>query len=199
MRAACPVPRASEKAGDDSGAYCLLIRLRAESEAQIGRLGRFRFPQGYYVYCGSAMRGLAARIARHRRRAKNLHWHIDYLLALPSARLLGAAAYPSPRRRECALNRAVQRLPGATTPVPGFGASDCPSRCPAHLTHFARQPFRLPSPLHFPQCRGKRESRSLGEGEGGREPLLRGPCPEWREDKALPPEGRTTCQAVTCS
>ncbi|MBM4035886.1 MAG: DUF123 domain-containing protein, partial [Planctomycetes bacterium] len=34
------------------------------------------------------MRGLEARIARHQRRTKRLHWHIDYFLALPKARLI---------------------------------------------------------------------------------------------------------------
>ena len=127
----------------DRGAYCLVVRLAAESEAEVGRLGRFRFPRGYYVYCGSAMRGLAARIARHQRRKKTLHWHIDYLLALPAARLIAAVRYPSSQRQECALNQAMQRRPGATIPVPGFGSSDCAYGCPAHLTYFARQP-RLP-------------------------------------------------------
>lgn len=127
----------------DRGAYCLVIRLDAEREATIGRLGRLRFAKGYYVYCGSAMRGLAARIARHQRRKKTLHWHIDYLLALPAARLITAIPYPSNQRRECALNQAMQRWPGATIPVPGFGSSDCACGCPAHLTYFEGSPFSL--------------------------------------------------------
>ena len=127
----------------DQGAYCLVIRLDAESEATIGRLGRFRFPKGHYMYFGSAMRGLAARIARHKRRTKPLRWHIDYFLALPAARLIAAVPYPSNLRQECDLNQAMQRWPGTRIPVPGFGASDCVSGCPAHLTYFARQP-RLP-------------------------------------------------------
>ncbi|MFP4056913.1 MAG: GIY-YIG nuclease family protein [Candidatus Brocadiia bacterium] len=127
----------------DRGAYCLLIGLEGERVATIGRLGRFRFPAGYYVYCGSAQRALAARLARHRRRSKALRWHIDYLLALPGARLLATRAYPSDRRQECALNQAVQEQAGARVVAAGFGSSDCRSGCPAHLTCFPHRP-RLP-------------------------------------------------------
>ncbi|MBM4038014.1 MAG: GIY-YIG nuclease family protein [Planctomycetes bacterium] len=124
----------------DSGAYCLVIRLEVDSVVEVGRLGRFRFAKGYYVYCGSAMNGLATRIARHQRRAKKLHWHIDHLLALPAARLLASVPYPSTRRQECVLNQALQRRRGAMVPVAGFGSSDCANGCPAHLTHFAARP-----------------------------------------------------------
>ena len=127
----------------DRGAYLLVVRLDVESDATIGRLGRFQLPKGYYVYCGSAMNGLAARIARHQRQAKKLHWHIDYLLALPAARLLAAVPYPSASRRECELSRLVQRQPGATLAVAGFGSSDCTNGCRAHLVHFQKRP-RLP-------------------------------------------------------
>jgi len=130
----------------DGGAYCLLIHLEAEAVAAIGRLGTFEFPAGHYVYCGSAMRALAARIARHQRKAKRLRWHIDYLLGLPQARLLACVSYPSEHRQECVLNQAVQRQRGASVPVAGFGSSDCRSGCPAHLTHFTRRP-RLPRRL----------------------------------------------------
>jgi Uri superfamily endonuclease len=124
----------------DRGAYCLLIRIEEDTEATVGRLGRFEFPTGYYVYCGSALRGVAARTARHQRRTKTLRWHIDYLLALPAARLVACVPYLSDRREECELNQAVQRRSGARVPVPGFGSSDCRSGCPAHLTYFARRP-----------------------------------------------------------
>jgi len=129
----------------DSGAYCLLIRLDGDGEAAIGRLGRFLLPAGYYVYCGSALRGLGARIARHQRREKAIRWHIDYLLALPGAQFVACIPYLSERREECTINQAIQRQRGARIVVPGFGSSDCRCGCPAHLTHFARRPC-LPAP-----------------------------------------------------
>ncbi len=37
--------------------------------------------QGYYIYVGSAFGpgGVNARVSRHFRNTKKLHWHIDYL------------------------------------------------------------------------------------------------------------------------
>ena len=94
----------------------------------VGALGTFVFPAGRYLYTGSAVRNLEARIARHRARAKRLRWHIDYLLAAPGARVVtvlrSAAA-------ECERNRATR---GAVL-VPGFGASDCRAGCGSHLKY----------------------------------------------------------------
>ena len=133
----------------DSGTYCLVIRLRVATEATIGKLGRFRLPKGYYVYCGSAMRGLGARVARHMRQAKKLRWHIDHLLALPWAQLIAAHLLYSPHRTECKVNRAVQSFGGAAVPIPGFGSSDCTSGCPAHLTHFPKDPHLERNPRWY--------------------------------------------------
>lgn len=60
--------------------YALLIYLPHATQINVGKLGEFVFPAGFYVYVGSARRNLASRIARHRRKEKRLHWHIDYLL-----------------------------------------------------------------------------------------------------------------------
>jgi Uri superfamily endonuclease len=62
------------------GVYQLLIRLDTDETIPVGKLGTFAFPAGFYVYTGSAMGGLDARIARHLSRIKRFHWHIDYLL-----------------------------------------------------------------------------------------------------------------------
>jgi hypothetical protein len=63
----------------DGGAYVLVLHLPEAREIEVGRLGTLLFREGYYVYVGSAVRHLAARMARHRRRRKTLHWHIDWL------------------------------------------------------------------------------------------------------------------------
>ncbi len=106
--------------------YQLLIRLDRECEIRVGALGRFRFPEGWYLYTGSARRNLEARLQRHLRREKRLRWHIDYLLAAPAARVL---ALSTSARGECAWNRAS----GGRVIVPGFGAGDCTAGCGAHL------------------------------------------------------------------
>ena len=124
----------------DSGAYLLLIRLRRDATIAVGGLGEIAFRRGWYIYAGSAMLGLTARIARHCRRGKKLHWHIDYLLACPAAQLVECAVFPSANRLECALNRRVLRLKGAEAAAKGFGSSDCRCGCPAHLAFFKTKP-----------------------------------------------------------
>jgi len=129
------------------GTYVLVMRLCPSTEVRVGRLGVFRFPAGWYLYVGSALGlgGLAARLKRHLLRRKRLHWHIDHLLVV--AELVEIWWRASPERQECAWARVLGRLPGASVPVPGFGASDC--RCPAHLLYFAHRPSLsgLPSPF----------------------------------------------------
>ena len=65
--------------GQLKGTYVLMLELTSEKQLQIGKLGRFRFSGGYYLYIGSARGGLEARIRRHFRRQKPLRWHIDCL------------------------------------------------------------------------------------------------------------------------
>jgi len=116
----------------------LILRLPRPATIGVGRLGRFRFPAGWYTYSGSAHGpgGLAARISRHLRSSKSLHWHVDYLRAY--ARPVKIWYAVGTRKRECAWAQALSELPGASIPVPRFGASDC--HCPAHLIHFAAAP-----------------------------------------------------------
>jgi Uri superfamily endonuclease len=121
------------------GTYIVALWLHLAQAVPIGRLADIEFPPGWYLYCGSARGpgGLAARVARHRRRlgsAKRAHWHIDYLRQ--RAAWVGAWARTGRGRLECDWAAALACLPGAERVAPGFGASDC--RCPAHLV---RLPF----------------------------------------------------------
>jgi len=122
--------------GATPGIYHLILRLRASRTLQIGRLGGFHFPAGYYVYTGSARNGLERRLARHHSTRKRLHWHIDYLLR--AVELIDVVSIATRARAECSQNRRVLSLPGAQVPVRGFGSSDC--RCPAHLAYFVERP-----------------------------------------------------------
>lgn len=118
------------------GVYAAEFVLASPRRIRIGRLGRFDFPAGRYVYVGSAQRHLEARLARHGRRCKVMRWHVDYLSRW--ARLERAWAWPRPKADECRLAAAVGALPGAVAGPTGFGASDC--RCRTHL-------YRLAGPL----------------------------------------------------
>ena len=119
---------------------------------RIGALGTFDFPAGHYVYLGSALNGLDARVARHLagvsqrdwppewqkreiggrlsgRRPKKVFWHIDYFLR--HARVLQVWTDATGVRLECRWARTVLALPNARVLAPRFGASDCD--CAAHL------------------------------------------------------------------
>ena len=123
------------------GSYVLLMQLPSPTNVTIGQLGQFEFPPGWYAYAGSACGpgGLAARVDRHHRVSKTLHWHIDYLRA--QAQVLALWYATGRESRECRWSQALSELPGASVPAPGFGASDC--QCRTHLIHFPDRPNRL--------------------------------------------------------
>ena len=117
---------------DDSGLYQLVILLPKKRAITAGSLGRFSFPAGHYVYTGSAKRGLNARIARHIRKRKKMHWHIDYLLSYGNINKV--IRYENGNLSECELNRRVESLPSSKIIARGFGSSDC--KCRSHLVYF---------------------------------------------------------------
>jgi len=115
----------------EAGTYVLMIGVGEPLRIVPGRLGAFDLPAGLYAYVGSAhgAGGLRARVGRHLRAGKKVHWHVDALTAL--AQVVEVWASASAERVECEWARALAALPGAEEPIPGFGASDC--ACPTHL------------------------------------------------------------------
>ena len=118
------------------GSYLLLMELAETREIEVGKLGTFSFPAGWYAYAGSAMSGIEQRVSRHLRPSAVRRWHLDYLRAYAPIRAV--FRFPGAERRECEIAATLMRLPGAAVPVPHFGASDC--RCRTHLVHFASRP-----------------------------------------------------------
>lgn len=113
-----------------NGAYIIALRLARAVTFEARAIGKHRFAPGDYLYAGSANGpgGLNARIARHLRRDKNLHWHIDQLTSKASA--MAAIAYAD--AKECDLVSQLTQLSTITIPAPGFGSTDC-TRCQSHL------------------------------------------------------------------
>ena len=138
----------------EPGSYALQLQLDQALSLQVGRLGLAQLPPGIFIYLGSAWGpgGLRARLNRHIQGRGPLRWHIDTLRR--QARVTGvvtlsggadqpAAIGPQARRLECVWSQALAALNGAFYPVPGFGASDCRTGCPAHLVGFAVVPESL--------------------------------------------------------
>ena len=106
-----------------------MLRLPSRRKIQVGKLGLIEFPRGHYIYFGSALGGLDARVGRHLSREKKLHWHADYL----SAEIPWEYAWQlaDGKNWECDWAVSAAAREGVASPVPGFGSSDC--RCPSHL------------------------------------------------------------------
>ncbi len=109
--------------------YQLMIKLDSDISIQVGKLGFFTFPKGYYIYTGSAEKNMNARIERHLKKEKTLRWHIDYLTSHPASEIIDVRRSDI---EECELNQLI----GGAVIVPKFGSSDCKSHCGSHLKYF---------------------------------------------------------------
>ena len=142
-----PVPRGLlsypssilERENHDGGVYLFVLQLENGQEIETGRLGPVAYHGGYYVYVGSAKRNLAARLARHCRLRKQMHWHIDYLR--DKASVVAAIPVRTTEDLEHQLASSVHRI--APSCVPHFGCTDCD--CESHLFLFPENPIHLPA------------------------------------------------------
>jgi len=123
-----------------TGIYTLLLFLPKQVTLDTGKLGKQRFPMGYYTYTGSALgkgaSSLKHRIARHLRKEKRRFWHIDYLLADENVSVEAVIVAETNENMECKTNQYLKRIMGAKVQVKGFGASDCRKSCGSHLLYF---------------------------------------------------------------
>ncbi|MDH5482564.1 MAG: GIY-YIG nuclease family protein [Candidatus Bathyarchaeota archaeon] len=110
------------------GVYVLVISATRDFRASVGALGKVHFRKGVYTYIGSAQNNLEKRIKRHLRKAKRKFWHIDYLLANNSAKVVRVFYVQTGKTEECKIAR---KLGKNGIPVVNFGCSDC--RCASHL------------------------------------------------------------------
>ncbi len=124
-----------EKELKDRGCYLLLLYLEKTKPIKIGHKGEILFPSGFYIYVGSAKVGLQKRIARHRRRLKNLHWHIDYFIR--NAKILKDIPIVTNENIECELAKNLLEI--SNQHIPFFGCSDC--KCKSHLFYFKENPI----------------------------------------------------------
>ncbi len=119
----------------DSGIY-MILAVMEEKTIRIGSLGEISFPEGYYIYTGSAAKNLKSRVARHLRKRKKKRWHIDYLLS-EAVKVKDFPVYTL-NNLECVLAEDVKNL--ADSEIADFGCSDC--SCRSHLFHFKEDPLQ---------------------------------------------------------
>ena len=121
----------------DRGSYLFIVKLEKRQLIEIGRLGKFMFQKGFYIYVGSAMSNLRARIKRHGQKRKKMHWHIDYLTQCTNESL--SLPIRSSQRHECEIAQALSSIMKGGPP--GFGSSDC--RCFTHLFFSEKTPLEM--------------------------------------------------------
>ncbi len=120
----------------DKGCYMLIIRLDKGQNIQAGSLNPVFFKEGYYIYVGSAKANLSKRIARHLRKTKQKHWHIDYLLE--KATVENTIPIVTHFDMECFISSKLSET--ADGFVSRFGSSDC--NCKSHLYFFGKNPLK---------------------------------------------------------
>lgn len=150
-----------ERENRDRGAYILIIRLAGKRKLQIGGLGRITLRKGYYIYTGSALKGLSKRMERHRRTRKRVFWHIDYLREEGELRTI--IPVRTEDRIECMM---AERLRGmADWAVDGFGSSDC--TCGTHLFGMEEDPMRSKGFINLIQYLRMERPLGFGYNKGG--------------------------------
>jgi len=131
---------------DNSGVYLLEIFLHKPKKIEVGALGIFSFPPGYYYYAGSAQKNLKARIERHYSISKTAHWHVDHLLA--EGHVKNHYTWEANKKGECKIASYLKEELGGQIIVSGFGASDC--GCESHLFYFSNplEESQLPAKIN---------------------------------------------------
>ncbi len=108
------------------GVYVLVLEVNQDISIRTKSGRMFNITAGHYLYVGSAMRGLRARLLRYLKHLERKHWHIDYLLEYALLRMIMYSIVSSHvigGRPECVLSREIARSRNVV-PVPGFGCTD---------------------------------------------------------------------------
>jgi len=122
----------------DRGSYLLILKNNKTKMIMVGKLGDIFFKEGFYIYVGSAMKNLQARLERHKRKRKKLFWHIDYFRE--EVDLIQWIPIRSSIRYECELAKRIQDISDGY--IKDFGVSDC--SCVSHLFYVDKNPLEKP-------------------------------------------------------
>jgi len=118
------------KLADSKGAYILSMHLDSPTPIDIPKIKTAVIQSGTYFYVGSAYGrgGIAARLKRHFKKHKKIHWHVDQLTSAAAS----AEAFAVPNGNECELVETLISSGQFKTAMKGFGNSDC-RLCDSHL------------------------------------------------------------------
>ena len=117
--------------------YILWIAVNKDIKICVGSLGKIHFKRGYYLYVGSAKRGIKARIKRHLSKNKKIFWHIDYLFSSNKVKIKNI--WISVEKQECRIAKGLRQK--GYDFVDKFGSSDC--QCKSHLFFINKDDMRI--------------------------------------------------------
>lgn len=112
------IPRNSVK-----GVYLLIIEIIKPLTITIRDM-RYKLEPGHFIYVGSAWGsgGLTSRIARHIKKDKKIHWHIDQVTSTPLSAVKTICFLPgAPSNYESKIARILSTKLDF---IPGFGSTD---------------------------------------------------------------------------
>ena len=117
------------------GAYLLLLEISTKQQVSYGRVKNACLTPGWYIYAGNAngSGGLKARLTRHMRNHKKPHWHIDQLTSTAQVHPVTFA-----NANECGLIQQLMITKAFSSPLSGFGSSDC-KKCESHFLQFTEK------------------------------------------------------------
>ncbi|MCD8501033.1 MAG: GIY-YIG nuclease family protein [Bacillaceae bacterium] len=110
--------------------YAIYLSVESTTRIEVGKLGRFTFPAGTYIYIGSAKRNIKARISRHLKKEKKQRWHFDYLR--PYGEVVKVETFDD-TISECKLYEMKMIEVNGRVMAKKFGSSDC--KCLSHLVY----------------------------------------------------------------
>ncbi len=117
------------------GTYLLEIYAEKNFTIEAKKFSGTEFPSGYYYYSGSAQKNYEARLQRHLKPFKTIHWHIDHLTTIPSNKITRIFLFEnSPRNMECEVVADLISRFGFSDKFHGFGNGDCKT-CGTHLLY----------------------------------------------------------------
>lgn len=123
----------------NSGIYLLEIFASEPFKVEIDNFKDRTFLPGYYYYSGSAQKNLEQRVERHQSDDKSIHWHIDFVTAIHTNKILNVFVFDGARKNyECDLVKELVNDFKLRYAVKGFGNTDC-RRCVSHLLFSRRK------------------------------------------------------------
>ncbi len=122
-----------------SGTYLLEIFAPHDFKIEAKRFAEKTFPAGFYYYSGSAQKNYNARLTRHLRKIKTVHWHIDHLTTNPDNKIINVFLFENaPKNMECEVVQTLIKNFNLDDSITGFGNSDCKT-CGTHLLYSPKQ------------------------------------------------------------